>query len=643
MTPPNPSNKESPSTNAMQARSNVPQLPKPDKPETQPTVNGVGTVEQFTKREKLAIWCSIPHVAIGVVMLLSFVVRWIDIERGLWLDELHTSWVVADGFNDVGQRAVAGNQAPLYFFICKACVWTLGHHEWTLRLTSLLAGICLPLIVWQVLRRLTRSQLIPLSAALLIAIDPYFIRYSQEARPYALLQLFGLLQFVAFVWRFKSMCLRYESADSERDVGLGDGGPRDLKGIFNLATKSNYSFVIWSIVCFYIHYTSVLLTASCFLFLLAWILFSGTKVTRRVLSSFLDFAWIGLGIFPMLVLLLGIAKRKSNWELFVNDDQVDPSICFQLITYVLIGVLIWLIVSVTRRFFQPESNSISTIPRSTLVSPRVFYGSAFLFGYFGPILLSWFALKTDLAPLYLSRYFLIGWTNAILFLGISLIQLRNSFSSLWSGALVSLCLIMVFASSFWQNDLMWSMIQEKKLAMPFESAWRDAIGFMNESVVSDDARKKQDDENQKANGGSFGSSDASSIVYLFPNLIEDQMLPERKSSQVTATELEDYCCFPFRGLYRLRIEEQVPKPTLLSHRFNHIDAREMREKGNVWIVIRGNSMIVADILTEFSALQSKENILIVPIEKREFSIRGAPGNFIFVANFHVAKQQKIVD
>lgn len=187
------------------------------------------------------------------------------------------------------------------------------------------------------------------------------------------------------------------------------------------------------------------------------------------------------------------------------------------------------------------------------------------------------------------------------------------------------------------------MIQEKKLAMPFESAWRDAIGFMNESVVSDDARKKQDDENQKANGGSFGSSDASSIVYLFPNLIEDQMLPERKSSQVTATELEDYCCFPFRGLYRLRIEEQVPKPTLLSHRFNHIDAREMREKGNVWIVIRGNSMIVADILTEFSALQSKENILIVPIEKREFSIRGAPGNFIFVANFHVAKQQKIAD
>lgn len=627
----------------MQTRSNVPQLPKPDKPENQPTFKGVGTVEQFTKREKRAIWCSIPHVAIGVVLLLSFVVRWIDIERGLWLDELHTSWVVADGFNDVGQRAVAGNQAPLYFFICKTCVLTLGHHEWSLRLTSLLAGICLPLLIWQVLRRLTQSQLIPLSAALLVAIDPYFIRYSQEARPYALLQLLGLLQFVAFMSRFQSQCLRYEIADSERGVGLGDGWHRDRDGLFKLATKGNYSFVVWSIVCFYIHYTSVLLTVSCFLFLLAWILFSGTKVTRRVLSSFLDFAWIGLGILPMLVLLLGIAKRKSNWELFVNDDQVDPSICFQLMTYVLIGVLIWLIVPVTRRFSQPESNSISTRPRSTFASQRFFYGSAFLFGYFGPILLAWFALKTDLAPLYLSRYFLIGWTNAILFLGISLIQLRNSCSSLWSGVLVSLCLITAFASSFWQNDMMWSMVRERKLAMPFESAWRDAIGFMNESVGSDATRKKQDDTNQKTKGDSFRPFDASSIVYLFPNLIEDQMLPERKSSQGTATELEDYCCFPFRGLYRLRIEQQVPKPTLLSHRFNHVDAREMREKGNVWIVIRGHSMIVADILNEFAALQSKENILIVPIEKREFSIRGAPGNFIFVANFHVAKQQKIAD
>ena len=176
-----------------------------------------------------------------------------------------------------------------------------------------------------------------------------------------------------------------------------------------------------------------------------------------------------------------------------------------------------------------------------------------------------------------------------------------------------------------------------------KSLIRYLTGQASENDVDELSHWIKDDENQKANGGSFGSSDASSIVYLFPNLIEDQMLPERKSSQVTATELEDYCCFPFRGLYRLRIEEQVPKPTLLSHRFNHIDAREMREKGNVWIVIRGNSMIVADILTEFSALQSKENILIVPIEKREFSIRGAPGNFIFVANFHVAKQQKIVD
>lgn len=594
---------------------------------------------RFANRNRLARLIVDPRFGIGFILVLSFSVRSIDIGRGLWLDELHTSWVVADDFSDIGSRAVAGNQAPLYFWICKICVAVFGHHEWSLRLTSWLAGSCLPLLVWQILRRLTSSHLIPLSSALLVAIDPYFIRYAQEARPYALLQFFGTLQFAAFLSRFISLSEKNKLTSSTADEH-SSAVEEPIAGRLG-SRLGRFSFVIFGIVCFYIHYTSLILTASCFLFVLIWVAISGTKLTRKLLTLLFDFVWIGLGTLPMLIVLSGIAKRKSNWELFVNDDQFDPSIHFQLITYLLIGMVSWSMALLVRRFFSSESNSsTSSSSPSELTPPALsnswFYGSAFLIGFAGPIFLCWFALKVDLAPLYLSRYFLIGWPNAVLFLGISLAQLRR-IPLIWMRSfMVFVALIAAFSSSVWQNDLLRSMAKEEKMIMPFESAWREAIEFVN---------ARQDGEDDGSN----------SIVYLFPNLIEDQMLTARGASRSklkpkfetgsaetigALSEFDEYCCFPLRGIYRLRIENQIPKPTLLPHRFNHVDAREMANSIKIWLIVRGNSPIVSSILNELSALQKKENILVEPIEKREFLIRGAPGNFIFVASFHVSKIKK---
>ena len=593
---------------------------------------------RFANRNRLARLIVDQRFGIGLILVLSFAVRSIDIGRGLWLDELHTSWVVADDFSDIGSRAVAGNQAPLYFWICKECVAVFGHHEWSLRLTSWLAGSCLPLLVWQILRRLTSSHLIPLSSALLVAIDPYFIRYAQEARPYALLQVFGTLQFAAFLSRFKSLSVKSElSSSTHYDHSAAVERPVASR----LRSRvGQFSFVIFGIVCFYIHYTSLILTASCFLFVLIWIAISGTQWTRKLFAMLFDFVWIGLGTLPMLIVLSGIANRKSNWELFVNDDQFDPSIHFQLITYLSIGMASWSTAVLMRRFFASESTSNTSNSSPNKLTPALpkswFYGSAFLAGFAGPIFLCWFAFKVDLAPLYLSRYFLIGWTNAVLFFGISLAQLRRIPLNWLSSFMVFVALIAAFSSSVWQNDLLRSMAKEEKMIMPFESAWREAIEFVN---------ARQDGEDDGSN----------SIVYLFSNLIEDQMLMARGASQSklktkfetgsaetigSLSELDEYCCFPLRGIYLLRNENQIPKPTLLPHRFNHVDAREMANSSKIWLIVRGNSPIVSNILIELSALQDKENILVEPIEKREFLIRGAPGNFIFVASFRVSKIKK---
>ncbi|MEZ6075018.1 MAG: hypothetical protein R3C56_04880 [Pirellulaceae bacterium] len=47
--------------------------------------------------------------------------------ESLWLDELHTSWVVAGPWSDVASRARQGNQSPLFFWVLGGLTKTLGN------------------------------------------------------------------------------------------------------------------------------------------------------------------------------------------------------------------------------------------------------------------------------------------------------------------------------------------------------------------------------------------------------------------------------------------------------------------------------------------------------------------------------------
>ncbi|MFP6620039.1 MAG: hypothetical protein VB877_11885 [Pirellulaceae bacterium] len=52
-----------------------------------------------------------PGVVVGLllIMLLAATLRAQHVSDPLWLDELHTAWVVEDGIGDVAGRAAAGN------------------------------------------------------------------------------------------------------------------------------------------------------------------------------------------------------------------------------------------------------------------------------------------------------------------------------------------------------------------------------------------------------------------------------------------------------------------------------------------------------------------------------------------------------
>lgn len=119
---------------------------------------------------------------------------------GLWIDEYGTWWVVAaDDYAGVAARAwqVQG-QSPLYYLIVRAFSDVFGLSSWSLRLPSLLLGILLPWLGYRVARALLLDRRVALAAAVAMAVHAPLIRYSQEARPYALALALALASFLLF-------------------------------------------------------------------------------------------------------------------------------------------------------------------------------------------------------------------------------------------------------------------------------------------------------------------------------------------------------------------------------------------------------------------------------------------------------------
>lgn len=114
--------------------------------------------------------------------------------RSLWLDETVTAY--SAHLNSVGdviaQSTVYVNQAPLFYLV----TWILrpwGDSEFVLRLPAAAAGTLTVLAVYLVGKRAFGAR-VGLIAALLTAVLPYAVWYSQEARNYALFMLLTTMQ-----------------------------------------------------------------------------------------------------------------------------------------------------------------------------------------------------------------------------------------------------------------------------------------------------------------------------------------------------------------------------------------------------------------------------------------------------------------
>jgi mannosyltransferase len=137
--------------------------------------------------------------ALIVLTALGAVLRcWRIGHQSFWLDEAYTVALMKRGFGQMLSTIPHSESTPPLYYVL-AWLWSrvFGTGAAGLRSLSALFGIATIPVAFAAARRLFDTR-VALAAAALVAFNPYFVWYSQEARAYALLVFCAALSLLAF-------------------------------------------------------------------------------------------------------------------------------------------------------------------------------------------------------------------------------------------------------------------------------------------------------------------------------------------------------------------------------------------------------------------------------------------------------------
>ena len=483
-----------------------------------PSSTTFSTVEGYTRLNAVE-WGGLVVIVLGGIWL-----RARPLSESLWIDELHTAWAAAGNLVEVVPRASLGNQSPLYPWLVWITTKLLGTSEATVRLISFLAGVALIPTGFLVGKRWSQSNDLGLLVAFLIAIDPHSIYFSQEARPYALVQWVSLLQIATFA--------RLSDPASRQPL------PRDRLLLIGLTT-----------LLFYLHYTSLLLIAGELVYLGIAYLLNWVRVREVIVPRLVELVAVGAATIPAWTHLLQIAARRGNWARFVPQQSLGQLYyLFRFDAFVVIPGTICLVLLGIAWLRGKRWSLTQLIVRSLLLT-----GCCLM----TPLLLAWWLTDWDLFRLFFRRYLMGMATLPMVFAG-----LLGSFLPKWAGgrwiyaAVVSICAVGVL---FPMQPALIDGIPHWHT----QEDWRAAIAFVNQ----------QETENHWP-------------VFVRSGLIEDdQLRTESPSAELRAYCLFPIGSL-YRLEARSGAIE--PLPSTESWQLNEQQRSEIVESEGAWIVVRGS-------------------------------------------------------
>jgi len=134
--------------------------------------------------------------------------------KPFWLDEMWRANLILDS-NYLNQywpnpNSFASITSLPYLYINKF-ISIFSPTPYALRLSSLIPGIFVPVVAFFIIVRTTNSKILATTCALIFCINPNFIRYSNELKPFMLELLIHLLIFYFFIIYTKKNDYKYSS------------------------------------------------------------------------------------------------------------------------------------------------------------------------------------------------------------------------------------------------------------------------------------------------------------------------------------------------------------------------------------------------------------------------------------------------
>jgi 4-amino-4-deoxy-L-arabinose transferase-like glycosyltransferase len=165
-----------------------------------------------------------PQGTILALILLGFALRVLRLDfQPLWWDEGYSVWFATHPLGQMAALTAQDIHPPLYYALLHGWTLLLGTAPIVLRLLSVVAGTLMIPAIYLAGRRLLGKRA-ALLAALLVAISPLAVFYSQEIRMYGLVALLstGIL---LVAWRMLGSPMTGQPGQARESGGEGDGRP----------------------------------------------------------------------------------------------------------------------------------------------------------------------------------------------------------------------------------------------------------------------------------------------------------------------------------------------------------------------------------------------------------------------------------
>jgi 4-amino-4-deoxy-L-arabinose transferase-like glycosyltransferase len=166
-------------------RTAAPPPPAAEEYQPAPSTHGVPGGARFTRN---------PALALSVILAVAVVLRLIQLGHdSLWIDEVTVAWR-SHGHRLLGAVRDAGAlETPASYAVTAPFLHLPLGVETAVRLPMAIFGAVEVLAIYLLGRELSRRAAVGLIAALLLAVAPFAVRYSQEARQYVMFSALHLL------------------------------------------------------------------------------------------------------------------------------------------------------------------------------------------------------------------------------------------------------------------------------------------------------------------------------------------------------------------------------------------------------------------------------------------------------------------